>query len=173
MTTIRRSAPVNGVAQTNMTTTLLILLCLGAGLMAGVFFAFSCFVMQALAQLPASQGIAAMQRINVVVLNPLFLGVFGGTTILAVIALAVGSLPWQFPVSALQMAAGLAYAGGVFGVTAAANVPRNEHLAKLPADSAEALAYWPQYLSEWLFWNHVRTLAGLLSAACAAAALAC
>jgi uncharacterized membrane protein len=58
---------------------LLILVCaIGSGLIAGVFFAFSSFVMKALDRIPAAQGIAAMQSINVVVLNPLFLGVFLG-----------------------------------------------------------------------------------------------
>lgn len=37
---------------------------LGCGLMAGFFFAFSACVMNALARLPASGGIAAMQAIN-------------------------------------------------------------------------------------------------------------
>jgi len=66
-----------------MLTTLALLACIGAGTVGGVFFAFSAFVMKALAQLPASRGVAAMQRINVVVLNPLFLGVFMGTALLA------------------------------------------------------------------------------------------
>jgi len=51
---------------------------LGSGLMAGAFFAFSTFVMKALARLPAAAGIAAMQWINVAVINPLFLGVSSG-----------------------------------------------------------------------------------------------
>ena len=55
---------------------------LGAGLIAGVFFAFSSFVMPALAKLPAVQGVAAMQSINLVVLNRSFLGVFVGTAVL-------------------------------------------------------------------------------------------
>jgi uncharacterized membrane protein len=38
---------------------------LGCGLNAGVFFAFSSFVMAALRRLPPAQGIAAMQSINV------------------------------------------------------------------------------------------------------------
>src|SRR5258705_6992637 len=42
---------------------------LGAGLVAGVFFAFSSFVMAALARLPPAQAIAAMQSINVTVVN--------------------------------------------------------------------------------------------------------
>jgi len=154
-----------------MLETLPLLVALGAGLVGGVFFAFSTFVMKALGQLPASHGIAAMQRINVTVLGPLFLGVFVGTTVLAGICVLAGFFPWGTPRSMLLLAAGLLYAVGTFGVTVAMNVPRNERLAKLDADSAAAEAYWPIYQREWLFWNHLRTLAALAAAACAAAAL--
>ena len=58
---------------------------LGCGLVAGVLFAFSSFVMNALARLPAAQGIAAMQSINVVVINPLFITAFLGTDAACVI----------------------------------------------------------------------------------------
>ncbi|MBW4696543.1 MAG: hypothetical protein KME03_01340 [Aphanocapsa lilacina HA4352-LM1] len=44
---------------------------LRCGLMSGVFFAFSAFVMKALARLQP-QGIAAMQSINIAVINPWF-----------------------------------------------------------------------------------------------------
>ena len=37
---------------------------LGSGLMAGVFFAFSTFVMRALARRPFAEGIGAMQELN-------------------------------------------------------------------------------------------------------------
>ncbi len=40
---------------------------LGSGLVAGIFFAFSTFVMRALGQLPQDQGIAAMKSINITV----------------------------------------------------------------------------------------------------------
>jgi uncharacterized membrane protein len=46
---------------------------LGCGVVAGVFFAFSAFVMRALARLPAQQGIAAMQAINVAAVTPVFI----------------------------------------------------------------------------------------------------
>ncbi len=154
-----------------MLKTLPLLMCLGAGLVGGVFFAFSTFVMKALGQLPAAQGIAAMQRINVVVMNPLFLGIFVATAILAGICVLAGFFPWGAPKSMLLLAAGLLYALGSFGVTAAFNVPRNERLARLDGDSADAQAYWPVYMREWLFWNHVRSAASLASAACAALAL--
>ena len=156
-----------------MLTSLPLLVCLGAGTIGGVFFGFSTFVMKALAQLSEAQGIAAMQRINVVVLNPLFLGVFVGTAVFAGVCIVAGFYPWGTARSVLLLVAGLSYLVGSFGVTAAFNVPRNERLARLDAESAQAAAYWPVYVREWLFWNHVRTAASLISAASAALALAC
>lgn len=155
-----------------MLETLPWLVCLGAGLVGGVFFAFSSFVMKALAALPPAAGVQAMQRINVVVLNPMFLGVFVGTAVLAGLCVVVGVVRWGGAGSALHVVAGLSYVIGSFGVTAAFNVPRNERLAPLAPDSAEAADYWPRYVREWLWWNHVRTVASLAAAACAAAALA-
>jgi uncharacterized membrane protein len=155
-----------------MLASLPLLVCLGAGLIGGVFFAFSAFVMKALALLPAPQGIAAMQRINAVVLNPVFLGVFVGTAVLSAICVLAGFFPWGTTRSMLLLMAGLAYLLGAFGITAAFNVPRNERLARLDAESADAAAYWPVYLREWLFWNHLRALAAMVSAACAAGAWA-
>jgi len=54
----------------NLLLALTLLSALGSGLIAGAFFAFSTFVMGALGRLPAAHGIAAMQSINVVVINP-------------------------------------------------------------------------------------------------------
>ncbi|PTR10630.1 hypothetical protein C8R32_101160 [Nitrosospira sp. Nsp5] len=51
---------------------------LGCGLMAGLFFVFSNSVMKVLARLHPESGIAAMQSINIVIINPLFLTVFLG-----------------------------------------------------------------------------------------------
>jgi uncharacterized membrane protein len=154
-----------------MLNSLPLLVCIGAGLVGGVFFAFA-FVMKALAELPVSQGVLAMQRINVVVLNPLFLGVFMGTAVLAGVCIVAGCVQWGAAKAPLLLAAGLSYVLGSFGITAAFNVPRNERLARLPAESVEAAAYWPEYVREWLLWNHARTVASLLSAVCAAVALA-
>ena len=155
-----------------MLTSLPLLVCIGAGLVGGVFFAFSSFVMKALAELPAEHGIAAMQRINAVVLNPLFMGVFVGTAVLAAICVLAAFFPWGSARSLLLLGAGVAYLVGAFGITAAFNVPRNERLARLGADTPEAQAYWPVYRREWLRWNHLRTAAAVLAAACAGGALA-
>ena len=117
--------------------------------MGGVFFAFSAFVIKALAELPAEQGVAAMQRINVVVLNPLFLGTFIGTALLGLTCIGTAVFSWGSAKSGLLLAAGLSYALGSFWVTLAFNVPRNERLARLKAESPEAFAYWPVYVREW------------------------
>ncbi len=155
-----------------MITTLAILLCIGAGTIGGVFFAFSTFVMAALFERPAIHGIGAMQRINVLVLNPMFLGVFVGTALLSVIAVILALINWASAGMPFLLAAGLLYLFGSFAVTARFNVPRNDQLARLDAESAEAQRYWPVYVREWTRWNHVRTVASMAAAACSAGALA-
>ena len=149
-----------------------VLLALGSGLVGGVFFAFSTFVMRALADLPPAQGAAAMRRINVVALNPAFLGAFLGTAVLSVATIFMAAAHWSDAGAPLRAAAGVAYPAGSFGVTMAANVPRNDRLARLAAASPEAAEYWPVYVREWTLWNHIRTAASLLAAAAAAAGLA-
>lgn len=155
-----------------MTTTLAILLCIGSGTVGGVFFAFSSFVMKALAERPAVHGIGAMQRINIDVLNPVFLGVFMGSAMISLLALALSIMTWSSADASLLLAAGLFYFFGSFFVTIRCNVPRNEYLARLEAESVEANEYWPIYVREWTRWNHIRTAASIVAAACSAGALA-
>lgn len=116
--------------------------------MGGVFFAFSTFVLKALDQLPHEQGIAAMQRINVVVLTPAFLGVFLGTALVAGAAGMSAVLSGEGARSGWMLAASVFYIVGCFGVTAAFNVPRNDRLARLQANSEEASTSWPIYVRE-------------------------
>ncbi len=145
---------------------------LGSGLIAGVFFAFSAFVMKALGRLPVGQGIAAMQSVNVVVLNPWFLGVFLGTALLSLLALASAWMQWGRPAAPWLAAGGLLYLVGCLGVTMACNVPRNEALARVEAHSRGADALWADYLKTWTAWNHVRTAASLVAAGAYTAGLA-
>ena len=100
-----------------MLATLLLLLCVGAATIGGVFFAFSVFVLRALSDLPAESGIAAMQRINIVVLNRVFLGVFIGTAILSLALAVVAVATWSLPRSALLLAAAGLYFLGSYMVT--------------------------------------------------------
>lgn len=144
---------------------LTVLSAVGCGLVGGVFFAFSTFVMKALSRLPAEQGIAAMQSINITVLNPLFLVPSIGTTCTC-LALGVYALSIrQRPGAGLLLAGSLLYVIGTILVTMAFNVPRNEVLKPMPPASAEAAAYWANYLQSWTMWNHVRTTAALIASA--------
>ena len=133
----------------------------GSALIAGSFFAFSTFVMGALGRLPPPQGIAAMQSINVVVINPWFMTAFVGTAVLCA-AVAVASLMrWHDPGAAYLLAGAVLYFAGTFLVTMVFNVPKNDAMAKLTPASAEAASQWIAYLSTWTAWNHVRTIAAL------------
>lgn len=143
----------------------LTLAALGCGLMAGAFFAFSSFVMKAFAALPPEKGIAAMQSVNVAVLNPLFLGVFMGTAALCVLALIAAFLRWDAPGAVYLLVGGVLYLVGTFLVTAAINVPMNDALAAVKPDSPEGARVWANYLTNWTFWNHVRTVAALAATA--------
>jgi uncharacterized membrane protein len=154
-----------------MTTTLAMLLCVGSGTIGGVFFAFSTFVMKALFSRPPAHGIGAMQAINVVVLNPMFLGVFIGSALISLVAVVLSVITWSSAGAPFLFAAGLLYFFGSFVVTILFNVPRNEHLSRLDAESMEASRYWPVYVREWTRWNHVRTVASIAAAACSAVAL--
>lgn len=151
------------------TTTLLDVLALsgalGSGLMAGFFFAFSVCVMNALERLPPAQGTAAMQTINVVVINPWFLTVFLGTTVLGVIVAIFAGIARHEAGARYLLIGGVTYVIGTFLVTMRLNVPLNSALAAATAGSSESTALWARYLSVWTKWNHVRTLASLMSAA--------
>lgn len=144
-------------------TGLEVLAIIGSGLTAGIFFAFSTFVMAALARLPPDQGIAAMNSINVTVINPWFMAVFMGTPVIC-LALAVMALfKWSAPGSLIVIIACLVYVVGSFLVTMLFNVPLNDALAAVTSSSGEGGALWTRYLNDWTFWNHVRTVAPLLS----------
>lgn len=134
---------------------------LGAGLVAGAFFAFSTFIMAALFRLPAAQGVAAMQSINIVVINPWFMGALFGTGLPCLLLIASSLLDWSAPGAALRLGGGALYLVGTVLVTIACNVPLNDALAAFPAESAGAASLWPRYVRGWTMWNHVRTGAAL------------
>jgi uncharacterized membrane protein len=142
-----------------------LLTALGCGLAAGVFFAFSTFVMPALARLQPPQGIAAMQSINITAINPLFmLALFGTASTCLLLAVSV-LFKWQQSSAAYLLVGSLLYLVGTIGVTIACNVPLNDALAIAKSDSAEGATLWARYLTDWTFWNHVRTIAALAAAA--------
>jgi uncharacterized membrane protein len=145
--------------------TLTLLSALGCGVIAGVFFAFSVFVMKALARLPQAQGVAAMQSINVAVINPWFLSVFFGTAAFCVLVGGWSLFMWHKPGAVYLLVGSLLYLVGTILVTMVFNVPRNNALAAVDPASAETARQWAAYVRGWTAWNHVRTAAALAAAA--------
>jgi uncharacterized membrane protein len=136
---------------------------LGTGLIAGTFLAFSSFIMGALGRLPPAQGIAAMQAINIVVINPLFMAVLFGS---GALSLYLGYDAWKHwgEAGALPVAAAaLSYVVGALAVTMAFNVPLNNALAAVQPASAEGHQLWAVYLDRWTMWNHVRGIAAVVA----------
>jgi uncharacterized membrane protein len=108
----------------------------------GIFFAFSSFVMAALGRIPPVQGIAAMNSINLTVINPSFMSAFVGTGLLCLVVGVRSLFLWNQGAAKLVMVASLMYLVGSFGVTLVFNVPLNNQLASI-ADPAQAVAFWP------------------------------
>ena len=138
---------------------------LGCGTIAGVFFAFSSFVMKALARLPPEEGIAAMQSINVFAINSWFLVAFLGTAGLCIATMIAAVVQWSESFAIFLLVGGVVYLAGCFAVTMIFNVPMNEALAALPPTAPDRAARWASYVTGWTIWNHLRTAASLFAAA--------
>jgi uncharacterized membrane protein len=148
----------------NSLATITFIAAIGSGLIAGVFFAFSTFIMSALARLQPPQGIAAMQSISITVINPWFMTAFMGTAAACLFLAVFALLKWHHPNAVYLLVGSLLYLVGTFGVTMVCNVPLNDALAIVKPDSTEGATLWARYLTDWTFWNHIRTIAALAAA---------
>ena len=154
-----------------MTLWLTVTAALASALMGGIFFAFSSFVMPALGRIPPAEGIRAMQRINIDVFHWSFVVAFFGTPA-ACLALAVQALRhWNDAGAPFAIAGSVVYLVGCLLVTGAGNVPRNNALAKVDANTVDARREWERFARGWVRWNHLRTVACLAAAAAFVAAL--
>ena len=136
---------------------------IGSGLIAGIFFAFSTFIMTAFSRIPAEQGIAAMNSINVTIVRSPFMALFVPTAILCIVISVLALMNWRGGASALMLAGAALYVLASFLSTIIFNVPMNDALAKVGGSGTEAAALWATYLKDWTWWNHVRTIASLLA----------
>ncbi|MBZ0165801.1 MAG: DUF1772 domain-containing protein [Candidatus Omnitrophica bacterium] len=132
---------------------------IGSGLMAGLYFIFSNTIMRALQERPPAEGMAVMQAINRVILNPLFFLVFFGTAVtslLIVILVISGKVLTGRP---YLIAGSLLYLIGNIFITITRNVPLNNALDRADATNKDGREVWADYLKRWTTWNHVRTVA--------------
>jgi len=134
-----------------------------SAVMAGVFFAFSSFVMTALGNINSAEGIRAMQRINIDVFCWTFSLLFFGLPI-ASLGLGIYAVwQWSEPGSVYYFVGSIVYLTGCFLVTAASNVPLNNALARVDPYTDKASNEWRTFLVAWTRWNHVRAAACLIA----------
>ena len=145
-------------------TVIIVITAVACGLMGGVFFAFSTFVMKALRALPPAQGMEAMQAINITAVEPpLMLGLFG--TALGSVVVGVNALTdLNDPAAWWGLSGAGLYLLGVLVVTAVYHVPRNNALAVVDPSAPDAADHWARYAAGWTAWNHVRTVTPLVAA---------
>jgi len=138
---------------------------LGCGVAAGVFFAFSAFVMRGLDRLPAEGAVGAMQGINAAAPAPAFMVVLFGT------GLACGALVfrsffvWGGPSAVYLLVGGSLYLICAIGLTVFYHVPRNEALGRVEPGGAGAEGRWSDYMAGWTAWNHLRFAGALVASA--------
>jgi uncharacterized membrane protein len=130
-----------------------------SGLMAGVYLAFSGFIMRSLASLEVGHAIAAMNSINVVIVRSSFMLLFSGSTLVLVLLFIAGIWQWGSPGSYRAILAGTVYVTGMFFITAICNVPLNDALAGSDGNGAAAQDLWQKYLVQWTRWNTARAVA--------------
>jgi uncharacterized membrane protein len=96
--------------------------------------------MKALEKLPAEQGIAAMQSINLVILNPAFLAVLLGTAIGGILLIAAAVFDSKTAASLWLIAGALLYILASLGLTIVFNLPLNNELAAITTTDPSAAA---------------------------------
>ncbi|MFE7072990.1 DUF1772 domain-containing protein [Streptomyces sp. NPDC057620] len=139
------------------------------GLIAGLFYAFACSIMPALARSDDRVYVEVMQNINDAIQNPVFFLSFLGALLLTAVC------AWQLrgsPRVRMWVFGALVAYGLAFLFTVAVNIPLNDTLmdAGNPATTADPASVREEFEDPWVAWNVVRaalcTLAlGLLARA--------
>jgi uncharacterized membrane protein len=136
------------------------------GLIAGLFYAYSCSVNPGLGKLTDEAYLAAMQSINREILNPVFFAAFMGTLLLLPISTWLQYRLGSGSTFYLLLGATLMYAIGTFGVTMFGNVPLNEALDKFNIQAASAKDLANQralFENPWNSFHSIRTYANIVA----------
>jgi len=136
---------------------------LSSGVMAGVYLAFSSFIMRSFNQLDASQAVAAMNAINITIVRSVFMPVFFGSTIISICLIVTSIVYWDEVGAGVMLIAGVVYFMGMFVCTVLFNVPLNNFLATLKGDTDNFQQAWAEYYKVWTNWNHVRVISSLVT----------
>lgn len=142
----------------------ILFLALWSAVIAGVFSAFSEFIMAGLLRGSPASGVEAMQQINRTVIRTQFVAGIMLIPFLAVGLALYAIIHFEGTLLATLILAPAVYVPSVFLMTLFGNVPMNDRLDRLDHRSPEAEAYWREYGRDWTRLNHVRTLGSLITA---------
>ena len=135
----------------------------GAGLMAGVYFAFSAFIMRSFDSLNAENAVDSMNAVNDIILRSWFMPFFFGTSLLYLVLALQICFHWNNPNALLLLINGLIYFVGMFLCTIFFNVPLNKRLAMAKENNSDLDQVWSNYYKYWTRWNHLRTVSSLIA----------
>ncbi|MRH88062.1 DUF1772 domain-containing protein [Nocardia sp. SYP-A9097] len=130
------------------------------GLLAGVFYAYACSVMIGLGKFDDKTYVEVMNKINVVIVNPVFMLSFLGSVAFSILA---ALLHLRSDLRPVLIWVGVAVALNLVSliVTSGFNVPLNDQLAT--ATDAQGVVDYAglrkDFEMPWLTWNIVRALA--------------
>lgn len=130
-------------------------------LIAGIFLAFSDFVMKSLNRMEETAAIEAMQSINLWVYRSFFMI---GLYTMVPVSLATIAFWWFGTGSVLFASGGALYLVGVILVSGLGNIPLNEKLAVLDANERDSKLFWIEYVQKWSALNHLRVIGATLAA---------
>lgn len=142
-------------------------------LASGTFYGWRVSVIPGTRQVDDHTYIHTMQHINLRIINPGFLVPFLVTPLLLGVAAVLSYRSGNTGRSVTLGVAAVLYVAGVLGVTAGRNVPLNNSLAALDVDASSATELASArraYEQPWNRWHAVRTAAGVVAFAIAAAA---
>ena len=141
---------------------------LGSGVVGGVLYGFSAFVMRGLDATRPGTAVAAMQEINRAAPRaPLTVPLLGTALLCVLLAVRAASdvRGGDDSTPAWWVLAGCALYLVAFVITGAYHVPRNDALMSVDAAGADAAAAWRDYAGAWVRMNHVRAAAAIASSA--------
>lgn len=145
---------------------LLFITVLFSGLVAGLFYSYSCSVNPGLKSLADADYLKAMQSINSAIQNPVFFAAFMGLLLLYPITVYQMHQPMASVSFYLFIFSLAIYYIGVFGITVFFNVPLNDQLAAFSISSAtpdEITAMRETFENPWNTFHTIRTIASILS----------
>jgi len=145
---------------------------LAMGLIAGVYYAYACSVMPGLAGADDRTLVDVMQRINIAIVNPVFMFSFFGALTLPVLAAVLERRLGRTEAAVWIIGATVLYFVSLV-TTVAFNIPLNDALAGAgdPHRIADIAALRQRFEAPWITWNIVRAVLCTAALGCIGRAL--